>query len=281
MKTALLAEDCMVNIQLVSSFLRAEGFRVDPVHDGLSAVEKCSEKTYDLIVMDIKMPRLSGFEAIRRIRVGEGPNRGTPIIVITGYLDRSDEMEITELGVSGIAFKPFRKKDLNTLISHAMNRTPTVDRVMETPRVKADDVDIEDGNDISSDSENGHEQVMDYDLALEEFDNDTALFGEVIEFFMRDSRLKIQTIIQALSAGDYEKMRVAAHTLRGGAANMRANPISVTAGEIEEWAGRVIREIKNDSDISNETNIRKLLSRLSMEHGSLIKFIKAEMAERN
>ena len=83
------------------------GFEVDKAEDGLVAIEKCAQTDFDIITMDLEMPRLSGVEAIERIRQ---VNPHVPIIVLTGYPNEAEE--VLELGAAKVLTKPLRLKDL-------------------------------------------------------------------------------------------------------------------------------------------------------------------------
>lgn len=79
-------------------------WRVVLAEDGLQAVECARSESPDLILMDINMPRLNGWEAIREIRA---MGIGVPIVVMTGFRDLSDELRAQELGVVECLYKPF------------------------------------------------------------------------------------------------------------------------------------------------------------------------------
>jgi CheY-like chemotaxis protein len=89
-------------------------YRLVLAEDGFQAVKHVETECPDLIVMDIKMPRLNGWDAIRQIR-SRGIN--TPIIVMTGYTDSWDQKKAQKLGVKYNLLKPFSIIKLNELIN--------------------------------------------------------------------------------------------------------------------------------------------------------------------
>jgi PAS domain S-box-containing protein len=107
-KTILVAEDIDSNFKLVKSFLSNANAEIIRAANGKEAVEKClSNKKIDLILMDIKMPVMDGYTAVKLIRE---INSTIPIIAQTAYID--DRKQAIESGCSGFISKPFDKKNL-------------------------------------------------------------------------------------------------------------------------------------------------------------------------
>ena len=110
-KTVLLAEDNEMNQMIATEILKAHGFTVEIAGDGGEAVEKMLEAPaghYDVILMDIQMPRMNGYEAARRIRALEDPGRaGIPIIAVTANAFEEDRREAMEAGMNGHLAKPY------------------------------------------------------------------------------------------------------------------------------------------------------------------------------
>jgi DNA-binding response OmpR family regulator len=93
------------------------GYEVEKAEDGLAAVEKCAVSSFDIITMDLEMPRLSGMEAIERIRK---TNPTVPIIVLTGYPNEAEE--VLERGAAKVLTKPLRLRDLEEEVSLLLTR---------------------------------------------------------------------------------------------------------------------------------------------------------------
>lgn len=83
----LIADDDDFIVQALAQWFEARGFTVDIAHDGLEAVAKCQERVYDVVTMDIEMPRLNGIEAIRLLKEF---SPATPVIALTGYASNPD-----------------------------------------------------------------------------------------------------------------------------------------------------------------------------------------------
>ena len=103
----LIVDDDVDMAETLSDILTALGIQVEIAHDGCKAVEKAKAKMFDIVLMDIKMPVMDGYTAIKLIRE---KNTKIPIIAQTAYAD--DREKAIECGCSGFISKPFDKKDL-------------------------------------------------------------------------------------------------------------------------------------------------------------------------
>ena len=108
----LLAEDNAMNQMLTARALQRAGYTVDSVSEGNAAVEAATSQDYDLILMDVQMPGLSGLEATRRIRSLEGPRGRTPILALTANAGREAAEICRAAGMDDHLSKPFRRDDL-------------------------------------------------------------------------------------------------------------------------------------------------------------------------
>ena len=87
------------------------GFEADVAEDGLEAVEKCGSGEYDVILMDLEMPRMGGLEAMARIR---GLLPGVPVLVLTGYGDVSNQSVLSD--ASKVLFKPLPLREIEKAV---------------------------------------------------------------------------------------------------------------------------------------------------------------------
>ncbi len=104
-KRVLVVEDNELNLKLFCDLLRAHEFATEPVRDGREAVERARAFAPDLIVMDIQLPYVSGFELIQQIKADEALGR-TPIMAVTAYAGREDEDRIRAAGADAYVSKP-------------------------------------------------------------------------------------------------------------------------------------------------------------------------------
>ena len=109
----LLAEDNPVNQRLVAKILENDGHRVTIASNGQDAVDLCSRDLFDLVLMDVQMPGLDGFEATGRIRHGEQlTGRHIPIIAMTAHAMKGDRERCLACGMDDYLSKPVRKRDI-------------------------------------------------------------------------------------------------------------------------------------------------------------------------
>ena len=118
----LVAEDNLVNRHVFKEFLASLGHDVTTAKDGAEALEILSRTRFDLVFMDVQMPRLDGLEAVRRIRAGAcgGQARAVPVVALTAYAMSGDRERFLEAGMTGYLPKPVSLDALQrTLAEHA------------------------------------------------------------------------------------------------------------------------------------------------------------------
>ena len=104
-KKVLVVEDNELNLKLFCDLLRAHDYLAEPVRDGREAVVRAREFAPDLIIMDIQMPHVTGYELILELKADEHL-RGIPVMAVTAYAGRDDEERIRAAGASSYVSKP-------------------------------------------------------------------------------------------------------------------------------------------------------------------------------
>lgn len=122
----LLAEDNVVNQRVASGMLTRQGHTVDVAVNGRVAVELSAAGGYDLVLMDVQMPELGGFEATQAIRARESLHGGhLPIIALTAHAMRGDRESCLAAGMDGYLSKPIRPAELAQLLEQYAAATPS------------------------------------------------------------------------------------------------------------------------------------------------------------
>ncbi|PSJ42103.1 ATP-binding protein [Allosphingosinicella deserti] len=116
----LLVEDLPMNQELAKAILGRAGHKIDVAGDGIAAVRAASSTLYDLILMDIQMPRMDGITATRRIRELPGAASGTPILAMTANVLPAQIREFLDAGMDGHIGKPIRPVELHSAIAGAL-----------------------------------------------------------------------------------------------------------------------------------------------------------------
>ncbi|GAB4344091.1 MAG: hypothetical protein OHK0038_24240 [Flammeovirgaceae bacterium] len=119
----LLAEDNEVNQMLVVSLLNQQGFKVELVENGKKALEMLKNNDYSLILMDLHMPEIDGYDATKLIRnTFETPKKNIPIIAMTASALKGEAERCIEAGMNDYISKPFNRKDFYEKIQKHLNK---------------------------------------------------------------------------------------------------------------------------------------------------------------
>lgn len=102
----LLVEDDRINRKVILKMLNEMGHNVNTADNGMEALEHCAGQVFDVILMDIQMPKMNGIEATSRIRQSENGNKGVPIIAMTAYALPGDKEKFLNLGMDAYISKP-------------------------------------------------------------------------------------------------------------------------------------------------------------------------------
>ena len=117
--TILIVDDEARIRSLIMKYATFEGYAAEEAENGMQAVEKCREKKYDLIIMDVMMPELDGFSAVREIR----KEQNTPVIMLSARGEEYDRIHGFEIGVDDYVVKPFSPRELMMRVSAVLKRS--------------------------------------------------------------------------------------------------------------------------------------------------------------
>ncbi|WP_305303646.1 ATP-binding protein [Brevundimonas sp.] len=116
----LVVDDHDINRRAIQLILQPLGCDIATAADGMAALKICENTAFDLIFMDVRMPELDGRETTRRIRAGNGPNVGVPIIAVTADTAAEDIAACTDAGMTYFVPKPITPPMLLGAITHVM-----------------------------------------------------------------------------------------------------------------------------------------------------------------
>ncbi|MDD7511079.1 MAG: response regulator transcription factor [Peptostreptococcaceae bacterium] len=121
----LLVVDDEPNIRdVIREYAEFDGYAVEEADDGMAAVEMCKQNDYDLVILDIMMPKLDGFSACKEIK----KNSNVPVIMLSARTEEYDKLFGFELGIDDYIVKPFSPKELMARVNVAIERRQAINK---------------------------------------------------------------------------------------------------------------------------------------------------------
>lgn len=133
MVNILVVDDDPEIIDLLRLDLELMGFQVDSANDGMNALKKAESKSYDLIVLDVMMPKMDGFEVCKRIRANRA-SAATPIVLLTAKGTIEDKIRGFNAGADDYLVKPFEFQELMVRMRALFRRTGTLNKELNNPK---------------------------------------------------------------------------------------------------------------------------------------------------
>lgn len=123
---ALVVDDSRIIRQIeISVFAKIGGVEVDEAADGADALKKLTENKYDIVLLDWMMPKMTGEQVLREIRGVSGPNKSTPVLMVTAEVERKKIISVATLGISGYVTKQFTAELLEEKIRGVLEKKKT------------------------------------------------------------------------------------------------------------------------------------------------------------
>lgn len=223
-KTILIVDDEKNIRNVISEYAKFDGYETVEAGDGMEAVELCRSRDFDLIIMDVMMPRLDGYSAVREIR----KTKQIPVIMLSARTEEYDKLFGFELGVDDYVTKPFSPKELLARIRAVIKRSAAVPaEEKQTLKFEGLEIDIK-GREVIVDGNKASLTPKEYDLLFYLVRNKgIALSREKLleevwgyDFFGDDRTVDTHIKMLRNSLGDYRKFIV---TLRGMGYKFDAN----------------------------------------------------------
>lgn len=215
----LVVEDDDVNATVAEGYLAMLNCSSVWLKDGLSAVSRCQNEMFDLILMDINMPGLDGYETTRRLRSLEGGTSRTPIIALTANKASVHRDECLQAGMDGILSKPYSLAELTELLRHWVGVTKA-ERRAAAPNGAPRNLTLVDVA--------GMAQIGSLSGGMK-----NSLFTSLVVLFEANAGDALARIDAALRAQDWNAAQQSAHKLKGAAGNVGAHEFAVQLAELE------------------------------------------------
>lgn len=120
MKKILVVDDEKNIRSVIREYAEFSGYCVEEAEDGMDAVKMCEETNYSLIIMDVMMPKMDGFSAVKAIRA---KNKDVPFLMLSARGEEYDKLLGFEIGIDDYVVKPFSPKELIARVNAIINRT--------------------------------------------------------------------------------------------------------------------------------------------------------------
>jgi PAS domain S-box-containing protein len=213
----LLAEDHPVNKLLALKILERGGYHADPVSSGKEALEAVKHKKYDLILMDVQMPEMDGFEATGHIRELEKNGGHIPIIAMTAHAMKGDDQRCFDAGMDDYISKPVKPEVLFETIS---KWTDTKAEIPKQEQSKAQ-------------SPGQTEEPVDLSTLLDSVGDDEEVIAQLVDIFLENSRQRVTMLQKAIDSGDTAEIGSQAHAFKGASGSIGAMPLFELCRELE------------------------------------------------
>jgi signal transduction histidine kinase/CheY-like chemotaxis protein len=209
----LVAEDNIVNQRVAMKLLTRRGHAVTVANNGREALDALAREPFDLVLMDVQMPELGGFEATAAIRLLERSSGAHQrIVAMTAHAMTGDRERCLAEGMDGYLSKPIDPALLFAVVEQGMMGNTTLQRGPALPA------------------------AVDREAVLARLGGDGELFIEITRLFLEFCPTGVSAIKAAIDSHDAGALQIAAHALKGAAANLSAGALS-SAAEVLERLG--------------------------------------------
>lgn len=216
----LVVEDNVMIQAIAQEVLEQAGLRVTTALNGVEALERMCEASFDLVLMDSQMPLLDGVSATRRIRAGE--RRGeprVPIIAVTANAMQQDIQSCLAAGADGHLAKPFSPQEMLRTVHHWLHSGAAPGGAAVAPEeLPATERSV---------------PALDLVQGIRQIGGSTELYGTLLRRFVTEYRDSCAAVQAELTRGNFQAAALLAHSVKGIAGVLAALPLQDAAGQLE------------------------------------------------
>ena len=238
----LLAEDNLVNQKLAIGVLKKKGHNITVANNGKEAVDATAEQAFDLVLMDVQMPIMDGFEATHAIRQREvETGQHLPIIAMTAHAMKGDRERCLQAGMDEYISKPIRVQQLLDKFASVVGSG---------------------GGSSQQDPKPFEEDLVDWEAALAHAAGDEELLKQLVQTSVNELPLLSAGVYQAIQEQDCDALREAAHALKGSVLFLGVASLPDCGQSLEDLAAK--GDIDSAEQVSQEleSHIKGLLLQL-------------------
>ena len=268
----LVVEDDPTNQKGVLAMLEKVGLQTEVANDGNEALQKATDQSYDLILMDIQMPNLNGYQATKALRK---KGSTTPIVALTAYAMKGDAEKCIKAGCDDYLPKPInREKLFETIGKYLTSTDDSLNNKVDATKSEGGKANRLDGvqalSDVMLENESVLEalesrnsnKIIDWTDLMARFDNEEFI-EEIIESFFVDNPARIEAMTEAVKIGKADAVQSYAHALKGSAATIGATSLSEAAHRLQLAAKQEDPETSEEFLVDVQAEFEKLKSFLS------------------
>lgn len=234
----LVVEDHPVNQRFVSSTLQKIGAEIVLASSGVKALEVLETQIFDLILMDVQMPEMDGYETTIKIRENERlAGMHTPIVALTAYAMEEDKQQCLTVGMDGYLSKPINTAKLYSLVDQISKNKLSRENLTQPPPI-------------------------DLTTTMRIVDGDFQLAGELVANFKSDCPQRMAELNKSYQERDFAKLKHLAHRFKGALSYFGA-----------DRALQIIAQLEQFSQNNQIEETEKVLRDLEMEIERIIEFI--------
>lgn len=215
---ALVVDDNPINLKVATTFLRNEGVLVSETNNASDAIHKATSQHFDIILMDLEMPDMSGIEATQIIRNNDHCNVSTPIIALTAHAFPDIRTKAIKSGMNDLLPKPYKPEQLFEIIYKWVHHTGTQE---PTP--------------IPEQSEDLADLIYDHDTAVAAIGNKEDTINELLETFLNSLDETEDNIRIYMQKGNLSELYDIIHKLSGSTCILGANRLNKSAHRLLDY----------------------------------------------
>ncbi|MEP1096453.1 MAG: PAS domain S-box protein [Cyclobacteriaceae bacterium] len=211
----LLVDDNDVNRKVATGILKKSGCEITEATDGFEAIDLAKKNSYDLIFMDIQMPKMNGIKATQKIKALKLKSQ-PPIVAMTAYSMEEDRQKFLDNGLDDYLAKPIKAETLINKVKSWLEFEPT--EMTTEPLVETSEALVINQNTLNQLAKFGGQELI--ETTLVDFEEEAEILVKNVQKFLKEK--------------DYVAMRGELHTLKGNAGTLGIEKLSNQAADIEK-----------------------------------------------